>query len=100
MPVSLTFDQQLIGFILTLSRVSGTLLLLPMPGFQYVSQQARILLIIGVTFCLLPVWPQVASSDAALGFWVAILVECTVGLMIGLTIAFLLNRSNWERRLF
>jgi flagellar biosynthesis protein FliR len=89
MPVSLTFDQQLTGFILTLSRVSATLMLLPMPGFQYVSQQARILLIMGVTFCLLPVWPQVASADAALGFWVAILVECTIGLMIGLTIAFL-----------
>jgi flagellar biosynthetic protein FliR len=89
MPVSLTFDQQLTGFILTLSRVSATLLLLPMPGFQYVSQQARIVLIMGVTFCLLPVWQQVAAADAALGLWVAVLVECTIGLMIGLTIAFL-----------
>jgi flagellar biosynthetic protein FliR len=89
MPVSLAFDQQLVGFILTLSRVSGALLLLPLPGLQYVSQQARILLIMGVTFCLIPLWPQVAASDAALGFWVGILVECTIGLMIGLTIAFL-----------
>jgi flagellar biosynthetic protein FliR len=89
MPVSLVFDEQLTGFILTLSRVSGALLLLPLPGLQYVSQQARILLIIGVTLCLIPIWPQVAAADAALGFWVGILVECTIGLMIGLTIAFL-----------
>lgn len=89
MPVSITFDQQLTGFILTLARVSAALLLFPMPGFQHVSQQARIFLIMGVTFCLFPMWQQVAAADAVLGLWVAVLVECTIGLMIGLTIAFL-----------
>jgi flagellar biosynthetic protein FliR len=89
MPVSLHFDQQLAGFILTLSRVSATLLLLPMPGFQNIAQQARILLIVSITFCLLPIWPTVAASNAAFGLGVGILIECTIGLMIGLTIAFL-----------
>jgi flagellar biosynthesis protein FliR len=89
MPVSFAVDQQITGFILTLSRVSATLLLLPMPGLQYVSQQARIVLIVGVTFCLIPIWSQIATMDAALGIWLGILMESTIGLMIGLTISFL-----------
>ncbi len=90
MPASVQFDSQsLTGFLLTLTRVSATLVLMPLPGIQQASQYARIALILGSTLCLMPVWQIVAQTDAALGMVGAMIAETTLGLMIGLTITFL-----------
>src|SRR5690242_15854833 len=90
MPGSAHFStQQLIGFFLTLTRVGAALILLPLPGLQHVLQTARIVLIVGTTFCLAPLWQTVAASDSGLGLLQAVFVETTIGLLIGLTIAFI-----------
>jgi flagellar biosynthetic protein FliR len=89
MPVSAHFSsQQLIGFLLTLTRVGAALILLPLPGLQHVLQTARIVLVVGTTFCLAPLWQTVAVADSGLGLLPAAFVEVTIGLLIGLTIAF------------
>jgi flagellar biosynthetic protein FliR len=90
MPGNAWFEpQHLMGFLLTLTRVSSALLLLPMPGLQNLLQTARVVLIIGVTLCLSPVWATVAQSDSNLNFALAVLTEVSIGLIIGLTISFL-----------
>ena len=90
MPASAHFDTQLlVGFLLTLTRVGAALILLPMPGFENSNQVARIALIAGSTLCLVPVWPVVARFDESLSLPGAVILETTVGLLVGLTTAFL-----------
>jgi flagellar biosynthetic protein FliR len=90
MPGNAWFEpQHLTGFLLTLTRVSSALLLLPMPGLQNLLQTARVVLILGVTLCLSSVWTTVALSDSNLNFLVALVAEASIGLIIGLTLSFL-----------
>jgi flagellar biosynthetic protein FliR len=60
-----------------------------MPGLQGLIQPARALLIVSSTFCLFPVWKTVAQIDSGLGLASAVLLETSIGLLIGLTTAFL-----------
>lgn len=90
MPTSLHVGtQQLIGFLLTMTRVGSALLLLPMPGLQNSPQIARVVLIIGTTLCLFPMWGQVAVAEAQSGMVLAILSESAIGLLFGLIVSFL-----------
>jgi flagellar biosynthesis protein FliR len=90
MPASIHFDSEaLTGFLLTLTRVTATLVLLPLPGITQASQYARIILILGSTVCLMPVWQTVAQLDSNSGILGGMLFETTMGLMLGLAIAFL-----------
>jgi flagellar biosynthesis protein FliR len=90
MPISLHAGvEQLLGFLLTMTRVGSALLLFPMPGFQNSPQIARIALIAGTTLCLFPLWGQVAASEAQSGIVLAILSESAVGLLFGLIVSFL-----------
>jgi flagellar biosynthetic protein FliR len=78
----------LLGFLLTLVRVSGVFAFVPVPGLKNVVDPARVLLILGVTIALFPVWPH-PSGDATpgtLGLWIA--SESVLGLGIGLAVAF------------
>lgn len=81
--------QQLVGFLLTTTRVGSALLLLPMPGLQNSPQVARIVLILGTTLCLFPMWSKVAASEAQSGMVLAILAESAIGLLFGLIVSFL-----------
>lgn len=80
--------QTIYAFGLTLTRVASALTLFPLPGFQNTPQVVRIVLILGTTFCLFPLWVSTAtaySGDA--NFLLAILSESAIGLLIGLNVA-------------
>jgi flagellar biosynthesis protein FliR len=91
MPIRVHFGTQAIyGFLLTLTRVGGALTLLPLPGFQNTPQSARIILIIGIAFCLFPLWPvTVPMSGDAGALALAAVSETAAGLLIGLSVAFI-----------
>jgi flagellar biosynthesis protein FliR len=80
----------LFGFLLTMARVSGAVILIPMPGYQGAPSAARVVLIVATTVCLFPFWPHVVFPDLAAGaFLLAILRETGFGLVLGLAISFL-----------
>jgi flagellar biosynthetic protein FliR len=78
----------LLGFLLTLVRVSGVFVFVPVPGLKSVVDPARVLLILGVTISLFPVWPHPSERASAglLASWIA--SESALGLGIGLAVAF------------
>lgn len=85
---SLLSTATLLGFLLTLVRVSGVFVFVPVPGLKSVVDPARVLLIFGVTIALFPVWPHPSGNVSAgvLALWIA--SESALGLGIGLTVAF------------
>jgi flagellar biosynthetic protein FliR len=91
MPIRVHFGSEaLYGFLLTLTRTGSALFLLPLPAFKDLAVPARIVLIAGVTFALLPVWP-VVHLDPLSGsqFFLAVLTESAFGLLLGLAMSFL-----------
>lgn len=91
MPIKVHFGQEAIfGFVLTLTRVSSALLLMPLPGFRDAVQMGRVVLVVGITFALMPVWPAVHFDSLSGGqFLLAVIGETACGLLLGLAIAFL-----------
>lgn len=80
----------LFGCLLALARVSTALTFLPIPGYQGLANAARIVLIIGTTVCLFPYWPRTLAAGANPATVVrALLAEASLGLVLGLAIAFL-----------
>lgn len=81
----------LYSFMIVLARVSGFLLLVPLPGLNAGPSTSRIVLALALTACLLPLGPAV-KSDALLGgltLWIA--AEFAFGLVTGVCLAFLLE---------
>jgi flagellar biosynthesis protein FliR len=78
----------LLGFLLTLVRVSGVFVFVPVPGLKSAVDPARLLLILGVAIALFPVWPHPSDrvSAGVLASWIA--SESALGLGIGLAVAF------------
>jgi flagellar biosynthetic protein FliR len=88
MGVEFLSASTLLGFLLTLVRVSGVFAFVPVPGLRNVVDPARIVLILGVTVALFPVWPHPTETTSAgvLASWMA--SEAALGLGIGLAVAF------------
>jgi flagellar biosynthetic protein FliR len=78
----------LLGFLLTLVRVAGVFVFVPVPGLKNVVDPARVLLIFGIAIALFPVWPHPSGEASAglLAAWIA--SESALGLGIGLAVAF------------
>jgi flagellar biosynthetic protein FliR len=84
--------SRIFGFLLVLSRVSGVILFVPIPGMQSVPDAARILLVFALSVVLMPAWPLATPGDAWLGKlpgWIA--AEFTFGLLIGVCVSLLLE---------
>ena len=79
----------LLGFLLTLIRVGGVFIFVPIPGVTSVLGPARIILSLGITIALFPEWPQVAATPSAGLFLLWVMVEAGLGIGIGLTVAFI-----------
>ncbi|HTW66150.1 MAG TPA: flagellar biosynthetic protein FliR [Bryobacteraceae bacterium] len=92
------------GFLLVLARVSGIIVLVPIPGFSAGPDTSRMLLALALTVALFPVWPARVLSNPWEGSlngpasllllgqllgWMAI--EAALGLTMGVAIAFLLE---------
>jgi len=78
----------LMGFLLTMARVSSVFVFVPVPGLKSAVDPARILLMMGVSVALFPVWPRVPAETppGLLAVW--ILSEAALGVGIGLAVAF------------
>src|ERR1700761_6095678 len=89
MPIRVHFGSEaLYVFLLALTRTGSALLLLPLPAFKDASRSARIVLTVGITFALMPVWPAVHSDSlSAPQFFFAVLSETAFGLLLGLAIS-------------
>ena len=91
MPIRVHFaPEALYGFLLTLTRTGSALLLLPLPALKDAALSARIVLTVGITFALMPVWPAVHFDSLSGGqFFLAVISETAFGLLLGLAISFL-----------
>ena len=78
----------LLGFLLTLARVAGVFVFVPMPGIGSVINPARIILAFGITIALFPEWPSVSAYPAAGTLVMWLTVEAALGIGIGLAVAF------------
>ncbi len=82
------------GFLLALARVSGVVVLVPIPGFSAAPDASRVVLALAVTIALFPAWPAFAGdgSTLAVGRLVAAIgAETVFGATVGLAVAFLLE---------
>ena len=79
----------LLGFLLTLARVAGVFVFVPMPGTGGVVNPARVILALGITVALYPLWPRIAvyPSAGTLAMW--LMVEAALGVGIGLAVSFI-----------
>lgn len=77
----------LLGFLLTLARVAGVFVFVPMPGTGVINP-ARVILAFGITIALYPLWPHIAvyPSAGTLVMWLT--VEAALGIGIGLAVSF------------
>jgi flagellar biosynthetic protein FliR len=91
MGTDLTLDAgTLYAFLLTLARVSGTFIFVPLPGIKAGPEAARAVLAISLTLALAPRWPAIDASGVnilLLTGW--ILAEAAMGIAVGLVVSFL-----------
>jgi len=81
----------LLGFLLTLMRIGGVFVFVPVPGFKSAVDPARIILIGGMTIALAPVWPHPPADTSAGLFVLWMMSEAALGIGIGLAVAFALE---------
>jgi flagellar biosynthetic protein FliR len=81
----------LYSFLIVLARVSGFLVLVPLPGLSAGPTMSRIVLALTLTLSLMPLWPTVKSSSGTgdLVIWAA--SEFALGLVTGIGVALLLE---------
>lgn len=88
--VSIQFTL-LYSFMIVLARVSGFLLLVPVPGLNAGPSTSRVVLALALTACLLPLGPAVTSIPLMCDLVLWIAAEFAFGLVIGVSLAFLLE---------
>lgn len=81
----------LLGFLMTLARVAGVFVFVPMPGMGSRSSQARVVLSLSMAIVLFPYWPQPAADLSGGQFAGWMITEAALGIGIGLTIGFVLE---------
>jgi len=82
----------LYAFLLTLTRMSGIFIFLPLPGLKAGPSAPRVVLALATTLSLFPRWPHLPEAPAGFGQILAwLLGEVILGMAIGLAVAFLLE---------
>jgi len=84
----------LLGFLVTLARVAGVFVFVPMPGLKSGFEAARVVLSFTVTLALFPYWPQVNAGVSAGLLAVWMVSEAALGIGIGLAVAFAVEAIN------
>lgn len=90
MHTEVTLDfAALYSFMVVLARVSGFIVLVPLPGFNAGPSAARVILAIALSICLAPFGPRVdgASRFGGLATWIA--MEFLIGLVMSVGVMFL-----------
>src|SRR5579872_2929542 len=89
---SLTLSiSTLLGFLLTLVRVSGVFIFLPIPGVTAIVSPARVMFALALTVALFPLWPHVTANPSIGLFIMWLLLEAALGVGIGLAVSFLME---------
>jgi len=93
MPANLTLSLgTLCGFLLTLARVSGALVFVPLPGVKGAPEPARAVFAVGFALALFPLWPAIDAGAATAGRMVAWAgAEAAVGVAIGVSMGIALE---------
>lgn len=81
----------LLGFLLTLVRVSGVFVFVPIPGASSSLGPARVILSVGITIALFSHWPQVAGTPSVESFVAWIIMEAALGVGTGLAVSFVME---------
>jgi flagellar biosynthesis protein FliR len=93
MSVSLLFTgEQMVAFLLVLSRVAGLMIFLPVPGLRALPESLRPMVALALSLPLLdrlPALPVESLTPSTLLLWCA--AEITLGLLWGLTVHFLIE---------
>lgn len=93
MPANLFFSaEQMVGFLLVLSRMAGLMIFLPIPGLRTIPETIRPLIALALSLPLLhrlPELPPEAITPGGLLLWCV--AEVTLGLLWGLTVHFLIE---------
>jgi len=84
----------LLGFLVTLARVSGVFVFVPLPGLTSGFAIARTLLSLSMTVALFPYWPHIPGELSAGLLTVWMISEAALGIGIGLTVAFVTEGFN------
>jgi flagellar biosynthesis protein FliR len=81
----------LLGFLVTLARVAGVFVFVPLPGLRSGFDAARVVLSMTVTLALFQSWPRLtgAPSVGLLAVWT--LSEAALGIGIGLAVSFVVE---------
>jgi len=79
----------LLGFLLTLARVAGVFVFVPMPGIGGVVNPARVVLGLSITIALFPLWPHITTYPAIGTLVMWLMIEAALGIGIGLAVAFI-----------
>ena len=79
----------LLAFMLTLMRVGGVFVFIPLPGVTSMLSPARVVFTLGVTIALFPEWPKIADLPSAGLFVLWMLAEVALGVGIGLLVSFI-----------
>jgi flagellar biosynthetic protein FliR len=78
----------LLGFLVTLARIGGVFVFLPLPGIKSTANMARVVLSVCVTIALFPQWPRVSAGGSIGLLLVWMISEAALGIGIGLAVAF------------
>ncbi len=88
----LTFSVPVfVAFLLTLVRVSGVFVFVPIPGISSSLAPARVILSIGITIALYSHWPVVSGIPSIESFVAWIILEAALGVGTGLAVAFVME---------
>lgn len=80
----------LLAFLLVLTRISGAFIFVPLPGFKAGPQIARVILAVGTTFALYPMWPKMNASQTNMLLVVGwMFAEAALGIAVGVAVSFL-----------
>jgi flagellar biosynthesis protein FliR len=92
MPGSLVLSiPTLLGFLLTLTRVAGVFLFVPLPGLKGGFEIARVVLSFSMTMALFPYWPEITAQPSAGMLTLLMMSEAALGIGIGLAVAFVVE---------
>src|SRR5580692_3080514 len=91
MGTELTLDAgTLYAFLLTLARVAGTFVFVPLPGIKAGPEVARIALSVSLTLALAPRWPVVDAASVNIFLMMGwMLAEAAMGIAVGIAVSFL-----------
>lgn len=79
----------LLGFLLTLVRVAGVFVFVPIPGMSQNPRPVRVVLALSIAVALFPYWPHLPDEVSGGQLTVWLLSEAALGIGVGLAVAFI-----------